>query len=45
MKKSSLISLLLFILLTLSACGGREMTQEEALAEPTVDDRPEVFYF
>ena len=30
----------LLLLLILTACGGKEMTLEEALAEPVVDDRP-----
>jgi len=45
MKKRSLIFLLLFTLLITSSCGGGEITLEEALAGPIVDDRPEVLHY
>jgi len=45
MKKWSLLCFLLLILLMTSSCGGQEMTLEEALAEPVVDDRPLVLNY
>ena len=45
MKRNRFIWLTLFTLLLLSSCGGREMSLEEALAEPLVDDRPFVLHY